>query len=65
MHDGDAYQVWVVAVGAEVDWPYSVPSRGSAFKARVFVIPPWGEATQVWYVSGAKSLRNFQVKSTH
>lgn len=64
--EGNVYPLWVVAVGAEVDWPYVPPAanRGSAFKARVFVIPPWGEGTQVWYTSGAKALHSFQVDCT-
>ena len=47
--------MWVVAIGAQVVDNWADVERPS-FETRIFVMPPDGVTTQVWYLKGANGL---------
>ena len=47
--------MWIVAIGAQVAENWADFERPS-FETRIFVMPPGGVTTQVWYLKGANGL---------
>ena len=47
--------LWIVAIGAQLELNWEKVSA-PGFETRLFVMPPDGITTQVWYLKGANGL---------